>query len=297
GDGQVPDPLLPLHDPYTGNALGAPFDVASGKNQPLWLDVRIAIDQPFGTYTGSIDFAASGGSSVKVPVSVTVWDITLPDMRSIPARFRLDYSLIENYHAGVHDCYYSRCGATSGPRQVITRYQELMHQHRIDPQQTLIPYPNGCMNTSPDFTDYDAAMAPYMDGSYFADGVPSSILEAPLRPAAGSDFEKCGQANSSAVSKAWASHLKAKGWFDRTYVYAEDEPSESDSQAIATQAGWMDMGDPDWKPRIFDTTYATAMTAAIFDPVMALWVLCLKCYDKWYVTDGSVYGRTEWAAR
>jgi hypothetical protein len=294
-DGMIPDPLIPLHDPYTGDALGAPFDVAAGKNQPIWVDVRIAIDQAVGTYTGAINFSVAGGSTIKVPVSVTVWDVTLPDMRAIPAWFRLDYNYLEKYHAGVHDCYYSRCG--DGPRQIITRYQELMHNHRLEAQQTLIPYPNGCTNTSPSFTDYDAAMEPYMTGSYYADGVPGSLLEVPLAPGAGSDLSKCGQANAAATSKSWATHLKAKGWFDRTYSYAEDEPPETDFQAIATQASWMIQGDADWKARIFDTTYPTAQNAPILDPGIGIWVLCLKCYESWYVTDGSVFGRTQWATR
>src|SRR5215471_17932254 len=38
-DGLVPDHLIPFHDPYTGAALGAPFNVAAGKNQPVWIDV------------------------------------------------------------------------------------------------------------------------------------------------------------------------------------------------------------------------------------------------------------------
>jgi hypothetical protein len=296
-DGLVPDALIPFHDPYTGAALGAPFDVAASKNQPVWVDVRIAIDQPYGTYTGSITFTPSGGSAIRVPLAVTVWNVTLPDMRAIPAWFKLDYNYLEKYHAGVHDCFYSSCSATSAARKVIKNYQELLHEHRVDPKQVLVPYPNGCTNTSPSFSDMDTALAPYMDGSYWDDGVPSSILQVPLGPGAGSDLQSCGQAKTSAVAAAWSAHLKAKGWWDRAYSYAEDEPSESDYPAIAAQAGWMDQGDPDWKTHIFDTTIPTATSTAMLDPVMGLWVVCLKCYDSWNYPDGHVYGRTQWATR
>lgn len=294
-DPNVPDALIPFNDPYTGAGLGAPFDVAAGKNQPLWVDVRIASDQAYGTYTGSIAF----GANIVVPVSVTVWDITLPDMRAIPAWFILDYNYLENYHQGVHDCYYggSQCGQGSLARQIITRYQELLHEHRIDPQQTLIPYPNGCQNTSPDFTDYDKALGPYMDGSYWRDGVPSSIVQVPLSPGPGSDLQQCGQAKASATAASWATHLKAKGWYDRAYVFAEDEPNDSDLPVIAQQAGWLGQGDPGWKARIIDTTAPTASSAALLDPVMGIWVLCLKCYDRWYFMTDETYGRTQWATR
>jgi hypothetical protein len=296
-DGLVPDALIPLHDPYTGAALGAPFDVAAAKNQPLWLDVRIAVDQAVGTYTGSISFTAAGAGAIKVPVSVTVWDITLPDMRAIPAWFKLDYNYIEKYHAGVHDCYYASCAANSTPRTIIKRYQEILHQHRLDPKQTLVPYPNGCTDTTPDFSDMDPALTPYMDGSYWADGVPSSIVQVPLGPGSGSDLQTCGQPATTAVAKAWADHLKAKGWWDRAYVYGEDEPPETSYPAIAQQAGWMDQGDPEWKPRIFETTIPTASSTALLDPALSLWVICLKCYDKWTFPDGHVYGRAQWATR
>jgi hypothetical protein len=75
---------------------------------------------------------------------VTVWDITLPDMRAIPTWFEVDYNYLEKYHAGVHDCYYASCARSSAAYQVIKRHQEMLHQHRIDPRQTLVSAPNGC---------------------------------------------------------------------------------------------------------------------------------------------------------
>jgi hypothetical protein len=299
-DGLVPDALVPFHDPYTGATLGAPFDVAAGKNQPVWIDVRIAADQPAGTYTGSIMLTGANGGPIVVPLSVTVWDITLPDMRSIPTWFKLDYNYLEKYHAGVHDCFYSHCAGDSLPRKIIKRYQELLHEHRIDPHQVLISYPNGCTNTSPDFTEMDAGLAPYMDGTYWDDGVPSSRLGLPLSPgSAGNELDKCGETAVAATAKAWAAHLKAKGWFDRTYSYGEDEPSEKDYPSIAKQAGWMDEGDPDWKARIFETTTPNAASTAILDPAIGLWVVCLKCYDKWNYPGSATapLGRAEWATR
>jgi hypothetical protein len=295
-DGMVPDALIPLHDPYTGDSLGAPFDVAAGKNQPLWVDVRIPIDQPFGTYTGAVTLSSSG-ASITVPVSVTVWDVTLPDMRAIPTWFKMDYNYLEKYHAGVHDCYYASCKSDSLPRQIIKRYQELMHQHRIDPKSTLVSFPNGC-STTPDFSSLDSGLAPYMDGSYWADGVPSSVLPAPFGPGdTASNPQSCGQTTYTAIAKAWATHLKDKGWFDRTYVYAEDEPSDTELPTIAQQAQWMSAGDADWKARIFDTTMANTTSAPILDPAIGIYVLCLKCYDSWYFMGGNVYGRTQWATR
>jgi glycosyl hydrolase family 123 len=296
GDGLVPDVLIPLHDPYTGNPAGAPFDVAASTNQPLWIDVRIPGDAAYGTYTGSITFQASG-TTIVVPLAVTVWNITIPDMRAIPAWFRLDYNYLEDFHANVHNCYYSRCAADSPERAVITHYQQLMHEHRIDPMQTLVPYPNGC--TTPDFRDFDAAIAPYMDGSYWSDGVPSSLYQVPIEPEgdAKSVPQSCGHDAFVSVARAWAQHLKDKGYWDRTYSYGEDEPPSGDLSTIAQQAGWMDEADPGYKPRVFVTTAATNTSAPILDPTMGLYVQCLKCFDSWNASTGGYYGRAEWPAR
>jgi hypothetical protein len=297
-DGRVPDPLIPMRDPYTGNLLGAPFTVAAGTNQPVWVDVRIPVDQAYGTYTGSISFS---GTSIKVPLAVTVWDITLPDMRSVTAWFQIAYGAIGRYHAGVAACWDTSCDAAH--REIVKRYEELVHEHRVDPLQTLVRNPGGCSAPAAgDWAQFDADLAPYMDGSYFDDQVPSSIYMAPFTPhGSGWGPTSCSQADVTAAAKAWAQHLKAKGWFYSTYVFAEDEPGDADLPAIAKQCGWLDQADPDWRARIFDTVAATTETTALLDPYMGIYVVCLKCYDDWVYQPGygggDVLGRAEWPAR
>src|SRR5262249_37631232 len=85
--------------------------------------------------------------------------------------------------------------------------------------------------------------------------------------------------------------------WDRTYLYAEDEPISSDYPAIALQSGWLNESDPDWKARIFDTTIPDPASSAILDPQMGMWVICLKCYDNWNNPTSTVFGRDAWAAR
>lgn len=297
-DGRIPDPLVPVHDPYTGKQVGLPLKVADGTNQPIWVDVRIPISQPYGTYTGSISFA---GTEIKVPLSLTVWNITIPDMRSVPAWFQMAYEYIGAYHAGVDDCYSTRCTAES--REIIRRYQELVHEHRCDPRQTLLPDLGACpVPSASDWSQLDAALGPYMDGSYFDDGVPSSLVAASYSPH-GSDWGPpgCSQSEMTASAKAVGAHMKEKGWFDRTYVFAEDEPPGSDIAAIAQQASWLVQGDPDWYSRIFDTVVATTETTKLLDPYMRTFVVCLSCFDKWRYQPGyggdDVLGRADWVVR
>lgn len=84
-DGRIPDPLIPFLDPYAGTPkpVGAPFAVAAGANQPVWMDLAIPATAVAGVYQGMITVTAVGQPSVKTPVSLTVWNLTTPDMRSV----------------------------------------------------------------------------------------------------------------------------------------------------------------------------------------------------------------------
>lgn len=301
GDGRVPDPLIPFTDPYGGTPLGAPFGVAAGQNQPVWVDVFIPPATPAGTYTGSVMVTATGLGPVAVPVTVTVWDLTLPDMRAVRTFFQFDPDSIAAFHQGTSDC--------SGPgdcwfdwnarsRTIVKRYEELAHSHRVDTGAQFVPDPgNECLPPS-DWSGFDAALQPYMNGTYWSDGVPSGRLETPFTPGAPWGLEAaCSQAQYTALAAAWASHLKSKGWFDRALVFALDEPDPSAYPDIARHAQWMRNGDPGWKARTLDTTAARTSNVATLDPALGIFSVCLKCYDKWYDPTWDVYGRAEWPSQ
>lgn len=79
GDSRIPDPLIPFLDPYTtpARAVGAPFNVAAGLNQPVWVDVFIPKDTLAGVYQAVITVSLSGQSPVAVPLTLTVWEWVL----------------------------------------------------------------------------------------------------------------------------------------------------------------------------------------------------------------------------
>ena len=108
-DGRIPDPLIPFVDPYTGAKAGVPFDVAKGLNQPVWVDVHIPRAAHPGKYTGKITVSAKGQASVAVPVTLTVWDIVLPDMRTTTTYYLLSTDPVMNFHSGTYDCSGGNC--------------------------------------------------------------------------------------------------------------------------------------------------------------------------------------------
>ncbi len=299
GDSLVPDPLIPLFDPYTGEALGQPFAVSSGENQALFVDVNIPLDATAGTYQGAVT-VTDGTNQVDVPIELLVWDLTLPDMNVVTTHFRLSGDEVKKYHADTYECY-------SGPddcwvdanlpaaRTIVKRYEELLHSHRIDPGQFFSgDGPSNCTG-SLDWSEYDASMEPYMDGSYFEDGVPSGRMSTPFSPGVDWGPEgECSEQEYTELAAAWADHLKEKGWFDRAIVYASDEPDAELYPVIAQHSSWMQNGDPDWKSRIMVTTAPTTSNIDTLGPAIGVFCVAPEEYDHWYQGNDEIFGRAEW---
>ena len=86
-DSRVPDPLIPLVDPYSGRPAGAPSP---------WTRTRTcrcgSSPHPEGRCSGdlhgaTIAVSADGQPTISVPVVLQVWDLTLPDSRSVTTSF------------------------------------------------------------------------------------------------------------------------------------------------------------------------------------------------------------------
>ncbi len=321
-DGHIADPLIPLVDPYTGNDAGQPFDVAEGTNQALFVDVHVPKGLVAGTYTGNIKVAAASGGSSTVPISVTVWNFDLPDMRTVTTHFKLSLDYLYYYHGGTSTCSGGNCYLdTTKPEtlKVVQRYEDLAHAHRIDVGQALADPPvNGC--TPPADTDwaaYDAAMAPYMSGSYFTDGIPSSRFDVPFAPGQNFGIDgMCDQTQYEALATAWTTHLTSKGWFPTptnggfgAVVYAYDEPLAASSNAsdvnmilnqMVQNSSWLQAGasgsPSPWKAHVIDTTSpiappANPSTTPLLDPALGVFVVGLTDYGPGW---DDFYGRTQW---
>jgi len=294
-DGRIPDPLVPLVDPYTGANAGQPFFVGKDLNGPLFLDVHVPKGTPAGTYTGKLHVTANSGLASDVPVSVKVFDLDVPDARSVTTHFKMSENAFIQFHAGISACSGGSCyiDGKEKARTVVKRYEELVHNHRVDVQQSFQSQPvDGC-KVPTDWSAYDSVMQGYMDGSYWADHRPSTFFDVPFAPGDTYGLEKCSQAEYTALAKAWADHLKAKGWFDRAIAYAADEPASSMFPDIAKNSQWLQAGDPDWVAHIMDTTAPEPSNIGTLGPALGIFCVALAWYDKWN-DHGPLYGRNEW---
>ncbi len=303
GDGRLPDALIPFIDPYSGAALGAPFDVQNGLNQPVWVDVHIPSTAAAGTYTGQITVSAQGETPVTLPLTLTVWSFTLPDRNVVTTYFGMHVNDIIRYHKDTWMCNEQgdNCWLDDNERArtIVKRYETLASEHRIATWPMFVPEPGGCQPPD-DWAEYDAAMQPYMNGSYWPDGASSSFIQTPFSPGVDWGLEaNCTPAEYTAVAAAWAAHLKSKGWFDKALAYAYDEPPDEALPGIAEDALRMQAGDPDWKERILLTTAPTPNNVATLNPAIGIYTICLRCYEDWSFDGGTppgeiYYGRSEW---
>ncbi len=81
--GWYADGLIPFVDPDTGSApdggslRAAPFNVAAGRNQPVWVDIFVPRTAAAGEYTGRFVVSSDQGSA-EGRIVLRVWNFTLP---------------------------------------------------------------------------------------------------------------------------------------------------------------------------------------------------------------------------
>jgi hypothetical protein len=199
----LPDALLPDVDEVVGEKRNAfvNFNVASGETRAIWGEVRVPATAPAGTYTGSVTVTFAEGTAT-IPVTLTVWDFTLPCTSSLKSAFGVSYGTIPSGH-GI---------ATSGTAfpALRARYDQLALDHRV----SLSPHDDGDASIS----HFDATY-----GTFVAGTGPTQEPGAALTSV---QFE--GGLTDSAGMKAWYDHFVAMGWGgDRLLQYTCDEPPQT----------------------------------------------------------------------
>jgi hypothetical protein len=97
GTGWYPDGLIPFTDPETGKPLpgatlrAVPFDVKTGNNQPVWVDVLVPQNATAGQYSGTYTVTSDQGSYTG-PISLTVWNFTMPATPSLKTAFLFSHA-------------------------------------------------------------------------------------------------------------------------------------------------------------------------------------------------------------
>lgn len=213
--GPWPDILIPDVDPIAHEKRNAfPYDAPGDVPTVIYAQLCAPHDAAPGRYRGAITLTAKDHAPLQFPVVVEVLHYTLPATSSLPTAF--GFSGISAAHAhGLN---------ANDPEQVLAitqRYAKLALMDRISLfGMTMAPPPfkKTAHGLQVDFRDYDRELAPFMDGTALPSGARFTSLE--LRGPAG----KVSEADRVAYYEATVGHLKARGWLDRLFLYAPDEP-------------------------------------------------------------------------
>ncbi len=278
--GLYPDPLVPLWDPWSDGdrAVGAALPLATGEVGALFVDLWVPRDTPWGSYEGTLTVDADG-ETWDVPVALEVWDIDLPLERTIATAFGVSDNAFRNYHGGSGE------EAEEGFDAIWDRYFLALHEHRMDRTHV-----SGSVDFSfdehgqleeVDWTAYDAYMEPFIDGTMFPDGVGSTRFDVSrFRPGGGTGSWTEDEYAQAAV--AFAEHLNEKGWWDKAYLYASDEPwlydEDSSYEQIHEDAQRLFAASPLFEGKVL----VTGPFDERIEGDIGIWCPVTPMYDTWF---------------
>lgn len=112
--GWWPDPLPCYEKPET---------IFPSENQPFWITVKVPLNTPAGHYSGKV-LLSSGDWNLSIPLTVEVWNFTLPQKPSMRSGFGLSMSSVKEYE-NIKD--------PADERAVFDLYMETFRDYKLSP--------------------------------------------------------------------------------------------------------------------------------------------------------------------
>ena len=291
------------------------FDVCGDSvARSVWITVHAPAGTPAGLYSGTVTLNADGAPSVEMPVTVKVWDFSVPHQRNLPTQFNCRANCLANLYFGKKAFlqYWKYLSASAYHRfiEYLLKYRIAAHPYDDFQGQSksAIPYlPEEMLDTpwedpsdearwkdgavsSLDFTDFDKHMQLLLDH--------------------GNDFVTAGymhhyrlEGEGVTRGKYWRSflpkmyrHLKEKGWDKKAFLYGLDEPQPEKGHLPRVQAQYdlvkelcpsvkylLPYEKPDVAPAPDDPSYAD------------IWVPHLGLFSKQLSAERTVFRQSVWA--
>ncbi|MBU7026496.1 MAG: DUF4091 domain-containing protein [Theionarchaea archaeon] len=190
-----------------------PFEevtIAKGENTVVWVDVYAPVDQIPGVYTGSIYIDV--GDVIEVPVTVEVWNFTLPEKVSLKSGIEVMVEYVLEAH-----------GLSWDPEELepyLYDYYETLIEHRLMPWELYFAEPEVFKDGSIDMEENHEHL------KYFMDTLQVNCLAYPLyedwpfRDPFGRDLEK-----TTRYLRNLYEYYAENGWENRFFFYLIDEPN------------------------------------------------------------------------
>jgi hypothetical protein len=131
-----PDPLIPFRHPMPGKELAAarfkaiPFDLPPGQTHGFWVDLFVPAKTPPGEFRGAYRVTADGKTGVEIPITLTVWNFTLPKTPTLVTAFGSPADRMRDWYREQ-----AAAGSKTNPPDwpaVEAQCSQLLSEHRID---------------------------------------------------------------------------------------------------------------------------------------------------------------------
>ena len=199
--GWYPDALSPFRE----------TDINPGENKIIWVDVYTPEHQDPGTYTGTI--RVNLDNPVELPLTITVWNFTLPEKTSLRSSFGVFYHEIYRTHnldwdsPELEDIFYS--------------YYETLINHRVMPGELVLGVPGINQDGSIDTSQSHRHLKYFFDTLHVNSCAVPLYTDWPFEDPFGKNLDL-----TSRYLQDLYDYYSENGWDDEFYVFVIDEPND-----------------------------------------------------------------------
>lgn len=235
--GWYPDPLIPFDHPVTRQPLGEarfkaiPFDLPANETHGFLVDLYVPANAVPGVYRGDYRLTAPGRPAVTIPVTLTVWKLTLPNVPTLQTALGSPASRLR-----IHYQQRAKDGKEAEPTDwaaVEEQCAELLSRHRINatpPPGTLAvqAQPDGSFRIPKEQVDRFREFVDRYHVNAFSVPRPTSVVKDPE-----AEREKL-----HAWLKAWDEAARELNRPHVTfYTYLRDEPNDEEAYRFVQKWG------------------------------------------------------------
>jgi MYXO-CTERM domain-containing protein len=251
--GLWPDALIPKVDDFFGETRNAlPVTIPAGQTQAFWVELHVPDGQKPGMYAGKVTVTDGANATTDVSVTLHVRGFSIPSTSSLASAYGFDW---DGPCVGHFGGYGPPSCDDAGLEAINALYFQDALNHRIT--VSALVYAPPIAKGQGDFTTFDALYGPFLDGTALTK--PNQLQGAKITTIA-----YTGDLSAASYA-AWATHFKAKGWFDRVFDYTCDEPPNGCQWSdIPARAAVVHEGDP-----LFRTLTTTTVEDATKNGVLS----------------------------
>jgi hypothetical protein len=214
--GLIPDPLIPVRDPYFREFRNAfPFTVPLNETRSAWIDVYVPLKTPSGYYVATVTVNDGAQVLAKIPARLKVWNFDLPSTATLKSAFGLGFSgFCASVYGGFAGCS-QYPGSQGSPDLGVALTHVAQATFFLDHRVSLSAVVVATTTPGGQWSQFDAVYGPLLNGQA------KTILP-------GAQLSTIQYANGynlkAADLKDWVAHFGAKSWLPKFFDYQCDEP-------------------------------------------------------------------------